>query len=127
MVVQKLTLIFILCLIQWPALALDLTLGSLTTCSSWLQDRDKLKSYLRTGGEIPTGAQLQGTWLIGFLEGYSWGCLADRTITTGLDTEGVFERADRICRSAPGAKPLLLVALDLVKELDPLHSDVCLR
>jgi hypothetical protein len=51
----------------------------------------------------------------------------DRTITTGIDAEGVFERADRICRSSRDNKFLFMVALDLIKELDPQHSEVCLH
>lgn len=120
-------LLILICSISWPAVALDLTVGTLTTCTTWLQERDKLKSWTHTGGEMPTGTYTPGAWLIGFLEGYDWACPKDKPRASGLNSEAVFERIDRICRSSrPGETPLLLAALDLVKELDPQHSEVCL-
>lgn len=41
--------------------------------------------------------------------------------------EAVFARVDAICKSKGGDEPLRLVALALVKELDPQHLDVCTR
>jgi hypothetical protein len=61
-----------------------------------------------------------------FLEGYDAACPKEKALAAGLDSEAVFERVDRICSSSrTGDTPLLLVANDLVKELDPQHSDVC--
>jgi hypothetical protein len=51
---------------------------------------------------MPTWHVAQGAWLIGFLEGYEWACPADKPLASGLDTEAVFERVDRICRSHEG-------------------------
>jgi hypothetical protein len=125
---MRFLLLIFISLISWPALALDMTVGDATTCASWLQQREKLRAWTHTGGEMPTGTQIPETWLIGFLEGYSWACLKDEPLTAGLDSEAIFERADRICRSTrTGDTPLLLVAFDLVKELDPQHSEVCLH
>ena len=78
---------------------------------------------------MPTGTQVPGAWLIGFLRGYDWGCLPDKSLTDGLDTGAVFERVDNICKSKPRPNEtnLELAALELVKQLDPLHSEVCQR
>jgi hypothetical protein len=66
--------------------------------------------------------------LIGFLEGYDFACPASaKARTSGLDSEGLFERVDAICRSSPATTPLLIVAIDLIKQLDPQHSDICLH
>jgi hypothetical protein len=73
---------------------------------------------------MPRGIQAPGAWLIGFLEGYDAACPKDKPLAAGLDSEAVFERVDRICSSSrTGDTPLLLVAFDLVKELDPQHTD----
>ena len=49
---------------------------------------------------MPTDDVVPSAWLIGFLEGYNWGCMQE-DIAAGLDTKAVLERVDRICRSAP--------------------------
>jgi hypothetical protein len=77
---------------------------------------------------MPMGIAVSGAWLIGFFEGYDAACPKDRPLASGLDSEALFERVDRICTSSrPGDTPLLLVAFDLVKELDPEHSEVCVH
>jgi hypothetical protein len=119
-------ILLLACLTSWPAAALDVTVGDMTNCATWLQERAKQQSF-HGGGELPRGTYLPGAWIIGFLEGYSWGCFKEKPLATGLDSVGVFERVDRICRSKTGDTPLLIVALDLVKELDPRHSDVCVN
>jgi hypothetical protein len=118
-------MLLLACLISWPAAALDVTVGA-TDCATWLQERAKEQSF-HGGGELPTGTYLPSTWIIGFLEGYDWACPRAKPRTDGLDMGAVFERVDRICRAKTGGTPLLLVALDLVKELDPQHSGVCVQ
>jgi hypothetical protein len=119
----------------WPALALDLTVGQLTTCAVWLQERSELKSWIKrpdpnkSYGPMPTGTQITGTWVIGYIEGYDKGCLHDEPITKGPDTEALFVRLDGICRSKtqPEHYPLSLAADALIKQLDPDHDDVCMQ
>jgi hypothetical protein len=116
-------------LISGPAVALDLTVGA-TTCTYWLQERDKLQSFIHghSGVAIPTGTNVPGAWLIGVLEGYDLACRKAKPLASGLDTDAIFERVDGICRSEKsGDITLLLVAWDLVKQLDPHHSDVCVN
>jgi hypothetical protein len=124
---RKLILLLFICLIPLPALALDITVGDVTTCADWLHERDKLRSWVHSGGQMPTGTQLPGALLIGFLRGYDRGWLQDKSLTDGLDTGAVFERVDNICKSKPRPNEtnLELAALELVKQLDPLHSEVC--
>jgi hypothetical protein len=123
------TLAFVIvCLISWPALAFDLTIGDTVDCTRWLQERDKVKSFIHGGSrghEMPRGHYVPEMWLIGFIEGYSWACLKDKPLGSGLDQEAVFERADGICKSKEGNYPLHGVAVDLVKQLDPQHSEFC--
>jgi hypothetical protein len=125
---MRFLILLLACLILSPAIALDLTVGETTTCTSWLQERDKLQSFIHghSGGEIPRGTFVPGAWLIGFLAGYHTACPKVKSLASGLDMDAVFDRVDRICRSAKtGDIPLLLVATELVKQLDPQHSDVC--
>jgi hypothetical protein len=51
---RKLVLI-LFCLIARPALALDASVGTTTTCSSWLQERAKLATFLHGNrpGDMP--------------------------------------------------------------------------
>jgi hypothetical protein len=122
--------LILFCLIARPALALDMTAGDMMTCSSWLQERDKLQTFIHghTGGELPMGTYVPSAWLIGFIEGYDWGCVKDKPLAAGLDSEAVFERVDRLCRSEKSRDiTLRLIAWDLVKQLDPQHSDVCMH
>jgi hypothetical protein len=108
--------VILVSLLSWPAFALDITPGAID-CETWLQERHDPHTW---------AASPRGAWLIGFIEGYNFGCPnGGHLLATGLDSEGVYERVDRIC-SATRTRPLLLAALDLVKELDPQHSDVCL-
>jgi hypothetical protein len=99
------------------------------SCATWLQERGKLKSWVQSHnvphGEMPTGTLVGGVYLIGFIEGYEWACPATKPRGSGLDMEAVLERAEDICKSKGGDTPLLLVALDLVKQLDPQHREVC--
>jgi len=74
---------------------------------------------------MPTGTRIPSAWLIGFLEGYDWGCGEKKRLTDGFDLHAIFERVDRICKSRAGETPFFMVALDLIKELDPEHSEVC--
>jgi hypothetical protein len=116
-------------LLSYPTLALDATVGDNTTCAKWLRDRGELSAWVKghaANTPMPTSTHVEGAWLIGFLQGYSWGCLKDKPLADGLDTGAVFERLDRICKARPDG-PLSIVALDLVKELDPQHSDICLN
>jgi hypothetical protein len=117
------TLAFIIvCLISWPALA---TTGTMT-CTIWLEARGKVKSWVQSGhGKMPTDHVAGDAYLIGFLEGYDLACPLKKSRASGLDTEAVLDRANEICISKGGETPLLLVALDLVKRLDPQHNDVC--
>jgi hypothetical protein len=127
---MRFMILLLACLISWPAIALDLTVGETTNCTSWLQERDKLRSFIHShsGGEIPKGTFVPGAWLIGFLEGYDLACPKAKPLAAGLDMEAVFERVDHICRSAkPDDTPLLSVAIELIKQLDPQHSDVCVN
>jgi hypothetical protein len=122
------TLAFItVCLISWPALAFDATTGTMS-CTTWLQERSKLQSWINPHthhGEMPSGSAIGGAYLIGFIEGYDFACPVKKPRGSGLDTEAVFERADELCKSRGGETPLLLVALELVKQLDPQHNEVC--
>ncbi|HWX83357.1 MAG TPA: hypothetical protein VNZ48_07135 [Xanthobacteraceae bacterium] len=125
---MRFLILLLACLTSWPAIALDLTVGETTNCTSWLHERDKLQSFIHShsGGEIPKGTFVPGAWLIGFLEGYDTACPKAKPLAAGLDTDAVFERVDRICRSTKtDDTPLLLAAMELVKQLDPQHSDVC--
>ena len=118
-------------LISWSALALDVTVGDMTSCTKWLQERAEEKSWFQSSpavrkGEMPTGTYMPGAWLLGFLAGHDWSCLSKpKGVASGLDTEAVFERVDNICRSSPGETPLLLAVRDLVEELDPQHAVGC--
>ena len=120
--------VIIVCLISWPALALDPTTGTMT-CTTWLEARGKLNSWLQSHdvphGKMPTDHVAGDAYLIGFIEGYDFACPLKKPRGSGLDTEAVFERANEICMSKGGHTPLLLIALDLVKRLDPQHNDVC--
>jgi hypothetical protein len=123
------TLAFIIvCLISWPAQAFDATAGG-ATCTTWLEARDKLKSWVQshavTKGEMPTDHKIWSGYLIGFIEGYDFACPLKKPRGSGLDYGAVFDRADDICKSKGGDTPLFLVALDLVKWLDPQHNEVC--
>ena len=96
-------LVFI-CLLSRPALALDQTYGNEWRCTDWLEARDKLNNWIHAprhpaGEKMPTDDVVPSAWLIGFLEGYNWGCMHE-DIAAGLDTKAVLERVDRICRSA---------------------------
>jgi hypothetical protein len=122
---RALTLVIFVCLIAWPANALDYTAGDATNCATWLQERSKLDSYIHHGGQMPTGTQIPGGWLIGFLEGWSWACVHCKPLTDGLDSRAVFERVDKICKAKTGATPLRLVAADLITELDPGTGGLC--
>ena len=106
------------------ATGLDATLGDHVTCSVWLQQRDKEKSWVRGPGrtEMPKGTHLPSVWLIGFIEGYNWACLMEKPLASGLDTEGILERVDSICRSKPGDTLLRFVAINLVAQLQ--QSDI---
>ena len=121
------TFIVVLCLISISsrALALDGGVGSFVTCSMWLQSNDKLKSWFlgENKAPMPTEPQVWSNWLLGFLEGVKWACLANPPLASGLDAGAVFERVDRICRSKPDYA-LLQVAHDLVQELDPQHRNL---
>jgi hypothetical protein len=121
---RKLILLLFICLIPLPAPALDLTVGDLTRCADWLHERDKVRAWAHSGGEMPTGSHVPGAWLIGFLQGYEWGCLQDKAPTNGLDTGAVFERVGNICKSKPQLA-LSLAVRELIKQLDPHHSEVC--
>jgi hypothetical protein len=96
-------LVFI-CLLSSPAFALDQTYGNEWRCTDWLEARDKVNNWIHgtsrhpPGEKIPTDDVVPSAWLIGFLEGYNWGCMQG-DIAAGLDTKAVFERVDRICRS----------------------------
>jgi hypothetical protein len=122
------TLAFVIvCLISWPALAFDLTTGAMR-CTTWLQERGKLQSWINPHTqhvEMPSGSLIGGAYLIGFIEGYDWACPVKKARGSGLDTEAVLVRADQLCKSKGGETPLLLVALELVKQLDPQHNEVC--
>jgi hypothetical protein len=122
-------LLILFCLIARPALALDSSVGELTTCSSWLQERDKLATFIHShsGADIPRGTFVPGAWLIGFIEGYGWACPKEKPLAAGLDSDAVYERVDSICRTKSGDTPLLLAAMELVKQLDPQHSEVCVH
>src|SRR5262249_30005825 len=116
-------------LISWSALALDLTVGQLTTCTNWLEERAKEKSWFEANvavrkGEMPKGTYLPGAWLLGFLAGHDWACGIPKGVASGLDTDAVFQRVDNICRSSPDAN-LELGALELLEELDPQHAVGC--
>ena len=104
-----------------------LPVGVCFSPAAWLQERGKMKAWVKRGGEMPRGESVWGLWLLGYLEGYDWGCSQDKPTATGLDTEAVFERIDGICRShaKPDAYPLLLAPQDLIKQLDPKHLGVC--
>jgi hypothetical protein len=125
---RTLAFIIIVCLISWPAQAFDATTGAMT-CTTWLQARGKLKSWLQSHdvprGQMPTDHNAGSGYLVGFIEGYDFACPLKKPRGSGLDTGAVFDRADDICKLKGGDTPLLLVALDLVKQLDPQHSDVC--
>ena len=116
-------------LISWSALALDVTVGDLTTCTKWLEERAKEKSWLQSPGpkkgEMPTGTYLPSVWILGFLQGRDWSCLNRPRVASGLDTGAVFERIDNICRSSPEGANLHLAVEDLIEELDPLHAVGC--
>jgi hypothetical protein len=124
---RALTFILVMCLLS-PAHAFDATTGA-TTCATWLKARDKLKSWVRSHavphGDMPSDHLAGSGYLVGFIEGYDFACPLKKPRGSGLDTEAVFERAEEICKSKNGETPLVLVALDLVKQLDPQHSDVC--
>jgi hypothetical protein len=117
----------------WPALALDQTIGDLKTCADWLQERSELKSWIKQPGHkspMPMGTHITGAWLIGYLQGYDKGCVHDEPVTKGLDTDALFERLDRICRSSkprPEDYFLFLAADELIKQLDPDHADICMQ
>jgi len=118
-------LVFI-CLLSWPAFALDVTMGDTWTCAKWLEARDELKNWRRhPSNEIPRDTYVPSAWLIGFLEGYDRGCLT--TSAVGLDTEGVFERVDSFCRSAKPDTPLHLAASNLIEQLHPETGGACLH
>jgi hypothetical protein len=119
-------LMIFLCLISWPVNALDYTAGDATDCAKWLQERSKLQSFIHSGGkEIPTGTYLPEVWLIGFLEGWSWACASRKPITDGIDTQGLLERVDKICKARSGATPLRLVVVDLLEKLSPETGGLC--
>ncbi len=88
--------------------ALDASIGLTTTCANWLQDRADLETR-------PTAADLPSAWVIGFLQGYDWGCNAAKPLA--LDVTVVLERVDRICRSRAVGTSLMLVAQDLIEQL----------
>jgi hypothetical protein len=69
---------------------------------------------------MPRRANIAGAWLIGFLDGYDWGCLNSPGIAAGLDTGAVFERMDRICRAAAEPKQSLFSpTVALIEQLRP--------
>jgi hypothetical protein len=96
----------------------------MTTCDAWLQARAKLEAWHALPGgekvsqEWPRDTFQPTAWVIGFLEGYSDACSKGKPLASGLDTDGVLERVDKICRSEPGNTPLLIVANKLVELLD---------
>ena len=111
-------------LVSWPALALDVTIGDLTDCTTWLEERDKLETWVHShshppGDRMPWGAHMAGSWLIGFLQGYDYGCLTDKRSADGLDSEAGFKRLDRICRSAEKGTNLHMAAEKLIHLLHP--------
>jgi len=116
-------------LISWPAFAFDATEGDMS-CTSWLQSRAKLESWAQSKdvphGKMPTDHLAGSGYLIGFIEGYDWTCPLKRPRGSGIDTDAVFERADDICKSRDVETPLLMLAIELVKQLDPQHSEFCL-
>ena len=75
---RKLILLVFICLTSTrPAFALDATVGTVVTCTDWLEERDKTKAWIHghpRGEEMPRRGNIASTWLIGFLEGYSFGC-----------------------------------------------------
>jgi hypothetical protein len=116
-------LVMFVCLIAWPANALDYTAGDATNCGTRLQERSKLEPFIHQGGQMPTG--IPGQWPIGFLEGWTWGCMHHKPHMDGLDSQAIFERVDNVCRANTGATPLHLVAADLIRELDPGTGGMC--
>jgi hypothetical protein len=113
----------LICWLSSPAFALDETYGSEWRCTDWLEARDRLTNWIKTprhppGEEkVPTDTHIPRAWIIGFVEGYRWGCMIT-DIAPGLDTNGVLERVDRICRAGqPTDQSLLNAVLTLTKHL----------
>lgn len=119
--------VIIACLISWPALAFDLTVSDMS-CANWLRERAKLKSWINPHtrqSEMPSGTFAGGGFLIGFIQAYDFACPLKKSRGSGIDVDAILERADEVCKAKGGDEPLLLVALELVKQLDPQHNDVC--